>query len=85
MSNSVKEFQALKNTLQKLSQQRDREAGRLDELMERLKTELGANSLSEANEILNELEQEQEEAKEAFETAMAEFSDKWGDVINDLD
>lgn len=75
----------LKKKTKKLESKVNRAEGELDGLKKQLVKEFDCDSLEEAEELLEKLEQEEKEAQEEFDEAYNEFTDKWEDVLGEVE
>ena len=82
---AVKEIEALKNRVAKLTRDKERAEARYEYAMQDLLEQFGVKSLKEARKKLKELEKEETEAGEAYETALQEFKVKWKDLQERLE
>ena len=67
MDATMKEFQRLKDRLDRLRRDRDRAQGVLDQLRATLKKEFDVKTLEEAEKLLRKLEREAKEQREEFQ------------------
>lgn len=77
------EYKALRDRVDTVRRDRDRAAGQLDALMERLRDEFGCNTLEEAEKYEATLAAEVDRTAKALQHATAEFETKWGDYVKD--
>jgi len=78
---AIKKYQELQSKVERAQGNADKAEGALSQVMERLQNEFNCSSLKQAQKKLNEMIQEEEEAKEEFETAVEEFDEEWGDKL----
>lgn len=78
----IKDLEQLKKRVEELNQQKLRAEGRLQEAQERLKAEFKVDTLRKAETLLKQLEQEEDTAREKFDTALAEFNEEWSDKLD---
>ena len=76
----VDEFNRLKKKCDDLQRQADRDAGALEQLLERLKKEYNC-TLAEAEELLVLLEAESSAAELAYETELTRIKREYGDKL----
>ena len=74
----IEDLEDLRERVETLQQQKHRAEGRLQEAQERLKKEFKVNTLRAAEKLLKKLEEEEETAREEFETALEKFNEEWG-------
>ncbi len=85
MSNdeTLKKYMRLKKDVETAQQRADRSQGALDQLMKTLKEDYGCETLKEAKKKLKSLQKQEEEVREAFETAVEEFEEKWEEQLQE--
>ncbi len=71
------QFRRLKREVEVAKSEADRAQGALEQLMQRLKSEYGCDTLKQAKQKLTELQQELEKAKKEFEKEMAAYERDW--------
>jgi len=79
----AEDYTALKTRIATLQREADRARGELDATMKRIADEYGCSSIKEAKAMMVKLTKEQQEAKQKFDEAYAQFEREHGDVIND--
>jgi len=84
MAISVKEFQRLKDRVDRLKTKAAEAKGELNGLMDRLKKEYNCDSLGDAQELLQEKSDLADEAHERFQKEYGEFQGKWGETLEGL-
>lgn len=78
---NLADLTALKKQVDNLQRTADRASGALEQAMSRLNEEFGCGSLKEAEKLLAELKTQEEETKDAFDTAYSDFEEQWEDQL----
>lgn len=76
----MRNIQALTKKIQELEQTTAKAQGKVDLLMEELKS-LGCEDLEDAEEQLVEAEAAATKAENDFETKLTKFEEKWGEIL----
>lgn len=79
---TIKDLERLKKQIENLKDDISQAKGARDEALRNLKEEFDVKDLAESKKLLIRLTKEEEENKTAFEEALEEFNEKWGDEIN---
>lgn len=79
---TIEDIQELVN---KLTSQKDRASGALSQIKERLLKEHGSGSIKEAKALLAKLEEELAGMEQKYEKKEAEFKEKWGPYLEELE
>ena len=79
---TVEEFKRLKSKVEKKQAEAAKAEGAYEESLKRL-SELGYDSVEEADEGLAKLEAELAEAEQDYEQELAAFKAEWGDELDD--
>lgn len=74
-----KEYKRIKRAADEARQARDRAAGHLEGVMERLREEFGCDTIQAAEKKLKTLTKEAKAAEAAYREAVEAFEEKWGD------
>ena len=77
MSIDIQEYTNLKKRADSLKSQADRAQGALEQHMKKLKEEFNCESIAEAEELLNQLKDEQKKIEVSYNKALGEFKEKW--------
>ena len=77
-------YQKLKKRVDKLQHEKSRADGALAQTMDRLKKEHGCKSLSEASAKLKKMTKEQEKAEREFDSAVGQFDEEWGGILDEV-
>ena len=83
MTVDLQEFNKLKSQVERLQRTADKAQGALEQAMEILKEEFGCDSVEEAKDLAEKYRKEARVLKEKFEEAETEFTEKWGEVLNE--
>lgn len=78
-----KEFEELKKRVAKATQARDKAAGALENVMERLQKEFGCKTLAQAEKKVTVLAKEADQAEAAYDRALVAFEEEWEEYIKD--
>lgn len=79
--NTLQKYNEIKRKLEEATRQKDKAEGALSQIMSQLKTKFGCNSLAVASKKLTKLRQQEEEAKEEFDTTVEKFEEDWSDEL----
>lgn len=79
---SLSTLSEMKQQIERLQKEADMAEGELNQIMKQLKQEFNCDSIEEAEDALQELEQERKETKELFDSSLKAFKDKWEDIID---
>lgn len=71
------QYRALREEVEEAKQQAERAAGALEQLTEQLKQEYGCENIKQAKKKLAELEEQAQEAEDAFNKAYSDYKRKW--------
>ena len=74
---NLQEYYDLKEELEEAKRKKERAAGALEEAKARMKENFQVDSLEEAEELLEELSDEEHTLQDKFETALDEYKKKW--------
>lgn len=77
---NLRKFTKLRERLETLRRDEQRAAGARDQLLLRLKTEFGCDSVQAAKKLLAKLEADSDRENGEFQTALKEFEVKYGEV-----
>lgn len=77
MAISEKEYQRLKTDAQNAKSEFERAQGALEEMESRLKKEFKCSNLEEAEQLLEELKEEETKAERNFNKAKEDYERKW--------
>jgi len=80
----VERYQILAQQADQLKERRDKAQGALEHLLEELQEKFECDNLKDAETLLKKMQQKAKASSEAFEEAVEEFEDKWGDVLNEF-
>jgi len=81
MTDVVEEYRNAKKRVQELNAERDRAQGAIDQQMKTLQADFGVSSIEDAEKLLKDLERQESEVKEEFETSFDSWKDKYGDKL----
>lgn len=79
---SADQLLALKQKIDRMRTARDKAQGSLDSLLKTLKSEFDCDSLKEGRELLATIEEDAKIAEEAFQTALKDFNEEWGEKLS---
>lgn len=75
--NKIKDYLALKKTVEEAQQNADKAEGALEQVMKQLKDDFGCSTLVEAKKKLKQLQKQEENITIEFEEAVESFEKKW--------
>ncbi len=78
-----KEFRKLKQRADDAKEAKARAAGQLDAAMSRLEEDFGCKTIKEAEKKVKQLTKDATSAEAAYETALADFEEKWGEYAGE--
>ena len=81
MTIKLDKYLALKRRVESAQQKADQADGAIGEVMKQLKKEFGCSTLNEAKRKLKQLEKQEVESKEKFDSAVEKFENDWPDEI----
>ena len=84
MSIDLKKYDRLKTKAERLQREADRAEGALEQLMYRLESEHGVNTLADAEKLLKRREREAAKAESEFGDALEAFEGQWGEVLDEV-
>jgi len=76
---TLQKYVKLKKQVEEAQQKAIKAGGALEQVMQTLEDEFGCKTLGEAKRYLKKLIKDEAKAKEAFETSIGEFEEKWSD------
>ena len=76
-------YLALKKRVESAQQKADQAEGAIGEVMKQLEREFGCSTLNEAKRKLKQLEKQEVESKEKFDSAVEKFEEDWPDESDD--
>jgi len=79
MTIKLDKYLALKRRVESAQQKADQADGAIGEVMKQLKKEFGCSTLNEAKRKLKQLEKQEVESKEKFDSAVEKFEEDWPD------
>lgn len=79
MTIKLDKYLALKRRVESAQQKADQADGAIGEVMKQLKREFGCSTLNEAKRKLKQLEKQEVESKEKFDSAVEKFEEDWPD------
>ena len=82
MGIDLKEYERLKEILDRNKQRAIKAEGALEQKMKQLKNEWGLTSMKAAEKHLKALRKEEEEAGKAYEKAFTAFQEEWGEKLD---
>jgi hypothetical protein len=74
---TIREYQELRDRLERLQQDYNRCEGALDQHLKRLREEFGFETVEQATEALAGMEREEAEADQAFQQALRELDEQF--------
>lgn len=77
------EFKKRKKAADEARRTRDRAAGQLDAAMARLHDEFECETIEAAEALSGRLERKAAKAEKAYNTAVAEFEEEWGEQLDE--
>lgn len=77
----LKRFTQLKSNTERLQREVSRAEGAHQELLKRLQVEFDCGSLKDAEKLLVQLRKDFAKIEKSYETSLADFEEKWGDVL----
>jgi predicted nucleic acid-binding Zn-ribbon protein len=77
----LKRFEQLQSQVSVLRRQQAKAEGALEETMRRLESNFGCKSLRKAEVLLEQLQKDAEEAREAYEQELARFETEYGELL----
>ena len=83
MSVKLKEYNDLKDRLDKAQKKADQATGALKELKKQLKEKFDCSSLNEARTLLKKLEKQKSGLQTKFDDAVEAFEEKWDAQLDD--
>lgn len=75
--NKIKDYLALKKTVEEAQQNADKAEGALEQVMKQLKDDFGCSTLVEAKKKLKQLQKQEENITTEFDEAVESFEEKW--------
>lgn len=75
---TVEEYRDIQEQLDTVTRQRERVQGALQEILRRLKSQFGCNSLEDARERLTTLDEQLQSQKEAIDVEYQKFEEEYG-------
>lgn len=78
---SLNDLARLKTKVDAAKSERSKAAGALEQVMGRLKKEFGCSTLDDARKMLKKVTADAEKAQTAFDTAFADFEEKYADQL----
>lgn len=79
----LKEYEDLRKQSERLKSKADKAEGALQQHMERLKSEFGCVSIEQAEAVLLQLTNEQEQNGVKYERKLKTFKERWEEKLND--
>lgn len=79
----LKTYAKLKAAAEEAQREADKAEGAFEQAMKALEKDFGCTSIGEARQLLADLEKREAKAVKAFNTALAEFEEKWREVYGD--
>ena len=79
---TITDITNLKAKVETFQRNADRAAGALAQTMATLQKEFNCTTLQGAKALLEKLQKEEATAQKAFDTALAKFSEEWGDKLD---
>lgn len=79
--NTVQDLEELKERAGRMTAQRDRTQGALEQKEKELKDEFDVDSKEKAEALLKTMKKEEASEKEKYEKAREAFDEEWGDVL----
>jgi DNA repair exonuclease SbcCD ATPase subunit len=77
----IKEFERLKDKVERAKRELAKAEGALEEVMGQLKSTYGCTTIEEAEKIYEELEEKTIKLEKVYEKKLKQFNDKW-DVLH---
>ncbi len=85
MTVKLNKYLALKKRVEDATKQVDQADGAIGEVMKQLKREFDCSTLNEAKRKLKQLEKQEVESKEKFDSAVEKFEKDWPDNRSEFD
>ena len=83
MSDILERYQKLKTQADRINREVAKAEGTKEHLLADLKKQFQCSTLEEARALLKKLQRESAAAEDAFDTALDEFQEQWGKVLNE--
>lgn len=77
----IEQYNRIKKKADQARADVQRAEGALDQVMKNLKDDFGCSTIEEAEAKLIELEEQEKAAEAAYQTELAAFQEKWGDLL----
>lgn len=75
-------FQAVKDKVEKLKEDRDKAQGAQDQILERLRNEFGCSTLKQGQKKLDELDKNIDEKEKQFKNDLDQFEEDWKEHLS---
>lgn len=79
---TLDDYPELKRRSAELAKEAERAAGRYDELMARLKKEYGCSTIKQAQKLLEQIKDEEQEALRSWNAALKKLKKDWPELEN---
>lgn len=81
MPRNEEKYSKLLEKVQELKSERDKARGALEQIQKTLAAEFDCHSITEANALLTQLEEEEVELEQQFNKELAKFEAEFGDLV----
>lgn len=85
MSDITEQLLELKSEVEEAQQQANKAQGAHEQVLKQIKADFGCKNLQQARKKHKALKAQEAEDKQAFETEMETFQEKWGDRLDPED
>lgn len=82
---SERKYKRLKREIDKLDREISRKEGAQEELLRTLQRDFECETLDDAQDLLEALQQQEHKLKNKFDQELEAFEEKWGDVLQEKD